>query len=586
MASVRVSPRVTSLLHAAPLSSWGFVIAHLSDDASILTLINLAKPATPNTSQELTAITVSLPSPLFVAGIFTTSSTTLPSRSFLLPLLHPLLPPCLPPLHLARSSPDAPTPTPLTIASLTPSPTQQRLPFTVLSAAEDAAFWASVVAVRLSASAAFPVPEAVTYVSSSPVFPSFKSRLSSEAANAFFLPAVDMLVPSLASPTAQRALSELDPALDLSRRRDGAKKDKAKDKKPPPASPSIVPWEERTLTVELLSSSSASRAAPSLTVYPSSTTLASLSLSALHLTAPTASLSSVLPALLSALRAQAERTPLLSSTAYHFATLLPHPVTVTYPTADSLEDALPLRELYHQRFFLPTTQPLLRPSCALSFAPPPPQTRLLSPHLHVSSLSSATGGVVALTRVPYLYCHYLQDGFRDDGWGCAYRSLQSICSSLLLLHLTDRPIPSIPALQRLLSAHAPHDPAFLDPHHWIGAVDAQAALQLLYGLPSRLLHVRDGADVGSVSRALSRYFAEEDGGFVLVGGGVLAYGVVGVDWNERSGECRYLIVDPHYTGVDELGKALKGGWVGWKSKQLFLPGRFYNFLLPSVPKGV
>ena len=32
----------------------------------------------------------------------------------------------------------------------------------------------------------------------------------------------------------------------------------------------------------------------------------------------------------------------------------------------------------------------------------------------------------------YLYYHYMQDGFNDNGWGCAYRSMQTLLSHLLL----------------------------------------------------------------------------------------------------------------------------------------------------------
>lgn len=28
----------------------------------------------------------------------------------------------------------------------------------------------------------------------------------------------------------------------------------------------------------------------------------------------------------------------------------------------------------------------------------------------------------------YLYYHYMQDNFNDNGWGCAYRSLQTLLS--------------------------------------------------------------------------------------------------------------------------------------------------------------
>jgi len=36
------------------------------------------------------------------------------------------------------------------------------------------------------------------------------------------------------------------------------------------------------------------------------------------------------------------------------------------------------------------------------------------------------------------------------------------------------------------------------------------------------------------------------------GGGVLAHTILGVDWNEATGDVKFLILDPHYTGADEL----------------------------------
>lgn len=42
--------------------------------------------------------------------------------------------------------------------------------------------------------------------------------------------------------------------------------------------------------------------------------------------------------------------------------------------------------------------------------------------------SGVQGGEVSLVQGIYGYHHYLQDGFDDSGWGCAYRSLQTIFS--------------------------------------------------------------------------------------------------------------------------------------------------------------
>lgn len=44
----------------------------------------------------------------------------------------------------------------------------------------------------------------------------------------------------------------------------------------------------------------------------------------------------------------------------------------------------------------------------------------------------------------------------------------------------------------------------------------------------------------------------------MMGGGVLAYTLLGIDYNSRTGEAAFLILDPHYTGVDDLHRIHKG----------------------------
>ena len=40
--------------------------------------------------------------------------------------------------------------------------------------------------------------------------------------------------------------------------------------------------------------------------------------------------------------------------------------------------------------------------------------------------------------------------------------------------------------------------------------------------------------------------------FSLQGGGVLAHTILGVDFDESSGDVKFLILDPHYTGEENL----------------------------------
>ena len=56
---------------------------------------------------------------------------------------------------------------------------------------------------------------------------------------------------------------------------------------------------------------------------------------------------------------------------------------------------------------------------------------------------------VARVSTPLLYYHYRCDGHEDSGWGCAYRSLQTLLSNLLFRGYLQRPVPTIPEIQEV-----------------------------------------------------------------------------------------------------------------------------------------
>ena len=64
--------------------------------------------------------------------------------------------------------------------------------------------------------------------------------------------------------------------------------------------------------------------------------------------------------------------------------------------------------------------------------------------VNVGEQSACT--VLALTCL----LHLLQGKMDDSGWGCAYRSLQTICSWFRLQHFTDRAIPTHQEIQQTL----------------------------------------------------------------------------------------------------------------------------------------
>ena len=83
------------------------------------------------------------------------------------------------------------------------------------------------------------------------------------------------------------------------------------------------------------------------------------------------------------------------------------------------------RKELHKWFDLPLDRPIFRRGNKHWFTEDYENNRqLINTHIGLN----LTGSEVALVQGRYAYHHYMQDNFDDNGWGCAYRSLQSIIS--------------------------------------------------------------------------------------------------------------------------------------------------------------
>ena len=76
----------------------------------------------------------------------------------------------------------------------------------------------------------------------------------------------------------------------------------------------------------------------------------------------------------------------------------------------------------------------------------------------------------------------------------------------------------------------------------------------------------------------------------MIGGGVLAYTLLGIDFDERSGRCAFLILDPHYTGAEDIKKIHAGGLGGWVGawvggRALWVCGRVAGWLALGLAAG-
>ncbi|CAL4892604.1 unnamed protein product [Urochloa decumbens] len=287
---------------------------------------------------------------------------------------------------------------------------------------------------------------------------------------------------------------------------------------------------------------------------------------------------------------------------YHFIPPgLNIPVTAIYDTryGEIEEKQSELRKKLHIRLGLPLDRPLLRISNALTFGGMGKRVKgtsrngsslLRDVHREIPS-SGVSGGIMSLIDGSYEYYHYLHDGIDDNGWGCAYRSLQTIVSWYRLQQYSSIDVPSHREIQQVLVEIGDKDPSFIGSREWIGAIEISFVLDKLLGVSSKIINVRSGDELPEKCRELARHF-ETQGTPVMIGGGVLAYTLLGVDYNEASGHCAFLILDPHYTGADDLKKIVNGGWCGWKKsvdskgRSFFLKDKFYNLLLPQRPNMV
>jgi hypothetical protein len=277
-----------------------------------------------------------------------------------------------------------------------------------------------------------------------------------------------------------------------------------------------------------------------------------------------------------------------------------HPITIVYPLKQARNEdyLMRMRQAYHARLCLPLDRPMLRLESSLDLqkildgaaAPQAydagagvgPHGHLLDVHTTIAE-SSKLSGTLHLVNGSYEYRHYMNDGFNDNGWGCAYRSMQTICSWLLIQNYTAKAVPSHREIQTCLVQLGDKPSSFVGSSQWIGAIEIQQCLAQFYNLSCRILNVRSGADLANHASELARHF-DTEGTPVMIGGGVLAYTLLGIDWNSNTGDVRFLILDPHYTGADKLQSILAKGWCGWKGKELFKKDAFYNCCMPLRPR--
>lgn len=194
----------------------------------------------------------------------------------------------------------------------------------------------------------------------------------------------------------------------------------------------------------------------------------------------------------------------------------------------------------------------------------------------------------SLVAGEYVYFHYGCDGRDDRGWGCGYRTLQTICSWLHLnrphLNTRDAP-PSLPEIQQVLVTIGDKPPSFLGSREWIGTFEAALVLDHFYDVPCKIVHVRKGgSELEGMAEELHRHF-QMQGSPVMMGGDRdnSSKGILGVCTSVRGSHL--LVIDPHYHGPPlNRGSAQGLRWVSWKKMGSLDHCSFYNLCLPQTAR--
>ena len=140
------------------------------------------------------------------------------------------------------------------------------------------------------------------------------------------------------------------------------------------------------------------------------------------------------------------------------------------------------------------------------------------------------------------------------------------------VHLKDKPKP------------------FVGSKQWIGSTEIGYVVEHLCNVSSKIVFLSSGKDMPSITTQLMDHFRVE-GTPVMIGGGALAFTLLGVS---SSGD-RWLILDPHYSGVDDLVNIQTKSYmlegyraipVSWRGLEAFSERSSYNLYLPQRPRGV
>ena len=167
---------------------------------------------------------------------------------------------------------------------------------------------------------------------------------------------------------------------------------------------------------------------------------------------------------------------------------------------------------------------------------------------------------VKCVKGDYDYWYYGCDGVDDRGWGCGYRTLQTLCSWVMLKQQASenlsRSVPTIREIQESLVAMQDKSQQFIGSREWIGSVEVALCVDYFYDISCKIIHSNSGFELQQHVSTLENHF-ETSGAPIMMGGDSdnASKGILGVCQNDK--ETFVLILDPHYYGNHRMANYWK-----------------------------
>ena len=190
------------------------------------------------------------------------------------------------------------------------------------------------------------------------------------------------------------------------------------------------------------------------------------------------------------------------------------------------------------------------------------------------------------------FFYYKCDGIDDIGWGCGYRTLQTMCSWIRLKLLENykiknitkdvKEVPTILEIQKILVKCEDKPQNFVGSRDWIGCFEASIVIDVLYDIPCKILHSIPGRLSDNLSE-LKSYFKNVKSP-IMMGGDLdnASKGVLGFCENSAE-QCYFLIANPHLYTNQPLDKKKVNELVSWIDvNDLKNNYSFYNFCMPQI----